>query len=145
MAYWLLKSEPEEWSWDDQVEAGAAPWNGVRNHQAAGNMRAMQVGDRAFFYHSGKRREVVGIVEVVRPFYPDPEDAGGRFGIVDVKALEALPAPVSLERIKQSPELAGMVLLRQSRLSVSPVSSEQWSRICALGGLPGGARAGHQE
>ena len=133
MAYWLLKSEPETWSWDDQVRQGTEHWDGVRNHQAANNMKAMRLGDRAFFYHSGDTREVVGIVEVVREYYPDHTDPSGRFGMVDVRAVRPLAKPVGLKAIKADPQLQDMPLVRHSRLSVSPVSEAQWRRICALG------------
>ena len=133
MAYWLLKSEPETWSWDDQVRQGTEHWDGVRNHQASNNLKAMRNGDRAFFYHSGDAREVVGIVEVVREYYPDHTDASGRFGMVDVRALRPLAKPVSLKTIKADPALQGMALVRQSRLSVLGVDEAQWRRICALG------------
>src|SRR5207302_1439427 len=96
MNYWLVKSEPSAWSWDDQVRAGTTNWNGVRNAQATNNLKAMRKGDRAFFYHSNEGKEIVGIVEIVHEFYPDPKDATGRFGMVDVKALEKLPRPVTL-------------------------------------------------
>ena len=133
MAYWLLKSEPGTWSWDDQVRQGTEHWDGVRNHQAANNMKAMRLGDRAFFYHSGDTREVVGIVEVVREYYPDHTDPSGRFGMVDVRAVRPLAKPVSLKAIKADPQLQDMLLVRHSRLSVSPVSEAQWRHICALG------------
>lgn len=135
MQYWLFKSEPAVFSWDRLVADGVAEWDGVRNHQAANNMKAMRVGDRGFFYHSNQGRAVVGTVEVVREYYPDPTDASGRFGMVDVKPLQPLPTPVTLQRIKAEPDLAEMALVRQSRLSVSPVRPEEWRRICALGGL----------
>ena len=135
MAYWLIKSEPGEWSWQDQLRARTEPWNGVRNHQAANNLKAMGKGDQAFFYHSGKTREIVGIVEVVSPWYPDPSDPSGRFGLVEVRALEALPRPVSLQEIKARPSLADMPLVRQPRLSVSPVARAQWEEIRRLAGL----------
>lgn len=133
MAYWLLKSEPGEWSWEDQCKAGTAQWDGVRNHQAANNMKAMKKGDLAFFYHSGKRREIIGIVEIAREFYPDQADASWRFGMVDVKAVESLPRPVSLQEIKADPRLDDMFLVRQPRLSVGPVTPGQWQRILAIG------------
>lgn len=133
MAYWLMKSEPGAWSWDDQVKAGTAEWDGVRNYQAANNMKAMQVGDRAFFYHSVNEKRIVGIVEVAREYYPDPSDASGRFGMVDVKALRPLAAPVSLAQIKQEPRLADLALIRQSRLSVMPVPEAAWRLICRMG------------
>jgi predicted RNA-binding protein with PUA-like domain len=133
MAYWLMKSEPGNWSWDDQVKDGVAEWDGVRNYQAANNMKAMKLGDRAFFYHSVKEKQVVGIVEVVREYYPDPTDASGRFGMVDVKALAPFARPVSLAEIKAEPRLENRALVRQSRLSVLPVNDEEWKVICAMG------------
>lgn len=137
MSHWLLKSEPETWSWQAQQERGeeGEPWNGVRNHQATNYLRAMRKGDRAFFYHSGKERAVVGIVEVTRPFYPDPKDKSGRFGIVDVKAVCALPRPVTLATIRAEPALKDLMLLRNARLSVMPVPAEAFRFICKLGGL----------
>lgn len=133
MAYWLMKSEPGNWSWDDQVKDGVAEWDGVRNHQAANNMKAMRIGDRVFFYHSVKEKQVVGIVEVAKEYYPDPTDASGRFGMVDVKALRPFKRPVSLAEIKTDPRLQDLALIRQSRLSVMPVSQDEWRVICALG------------
>jgi len=133
MAYWLMKSEPGAWSWDDQVKDGVAEWDGVRNHQAANNLKAMRIGDKAFFYHSVKEKQVVGIVEVVKEYYPDPSDASGRFGMVDVKALRPFARPVSLAEIKAEPRLHDLALVRQSRLSVLPVSVEEWRLICAMG------------
>jgi predicted RNA-binding protein with PUA-like domain len=135
MNYWLVKSEPETWSWDDQVAKKVEHWDGVRNHQAANNMKAMKVGDRAFFYHSGGERAIVGIVRVVKTYYPDPSDASGRFGMVDVEAVAPLKAPVTLAQIKAEPALARLALVRQSRLSVMPVDAESWKRICRLGGV----------
>jgi len=133
MAYWLMKSEPGSWSWDDQVKDGVAEWDGVRNYQAANNMKAMRVGDRVFFYHSVKEKQVVGIVEVVKEYYPDPTDASGRFGMVDVKALRPFARPVGLAEIKAEPQLRDLALIRQSRLSVMPVRDEEWRLICAMG------------
>lgn len=133
MAYWLMKSEPGNWSWDDQVKDGVAEWDGVRNHQAANNMKAMRIGDRVFFYHSVKEKQVVGIVEVAKEYYPDPTDASGRFGMVDVKALRPFKRPVGLAEIKADPRLQDLALIRQSRLSVMPVSQDEWRVICALG------------
>ncbi len=133
MAYWLMKSEPGAWSWEDQVRDGVAEWDGVRNHQAANNMKAMKLGDQCFFYHSVSEKSVVGIVEVVRLYYPDPSDPKGRFGMVDVKALRPMGRPVSLAEIKAEPRLADLPLIRQSRLSVLPVSGEQWRLICEMG------------
>lgn len=132
MAFWLMKTEPGAWSWDDQVRDGVAEWDGVRNHQASNNMKAMRVGDRAFFYHSVSEKRIVGIVEIVREYYPDPSDASGRFGMVDVKALKALNSPVTLADIKAEPALADFALVRQSRLSVVPVTDAQWEFICRL-------------
>lgn len=132
MAYWLMKTEPGTWSWDDQVRDGVAEWDGVRNYQAANNLKAMRVGDRAFFYHSVNEKRIVGIIEVVREYYPDPGDASGRFGMVDVKAIAPLKKPVTLAAIKARPELADFALVRQSRLSVMPVTDAQWALICRL-------------
>lgn len=132
MTYWLMKTEPGAWSWDDQVAGGVAEWDGVRNHQAANNMKAMRVGDRAFFYHSVNEKRIVGIVEIVREYYPDPSDASGRFGMVDVKALMPVTRPVTLADIKAQPALADFPLVRQSRLSVMPVTEPQWQLICRM-------------
>jgi len=135
MAYWLMKSEPGTWSWDDQVRDGVAEWDGVRNHQASNNLKAMRVGDRAFFYHSVNEKRIVGIVEVVKEYYPDPSDPAGKFGMVDVKAVEPLPQPVGLKDIKADPELQELPLIKQSRLSVMPIDAHSWQRICRKGGL----------
>ena len=135
MAYWLLKSEPGSWSWDDQVREDVTEWDGVRNYQADNNMKAMKHGDRCFFYHSVKQKEIVGVVEVVREHYPDPTDPKGRFGMVDVKAVMPVQRPVSLAQIKQTPALQDMKLVRQSRLSVSPVTAPEWKEICKLAGI----------
>jgi predicted RNA-binding protein with PUA-like domain len=135
MKYWLMKSEPDVWSWDQQVKKGGEPWSGVRNHQAANNMKSMTVGDRAFFYHSNIGKEIVGIVEIVKPYYPDPTDESGKFGMVDVRALEPLKKAVTLAAIKSTPSLKNMALLKQSRLSVSPVTPEEWKVILKQGGL----------
>ncbi|WP_430912536.1 EVE domain-containing protein [Methylobacterium sp. sgz302541] len=143
MAHWLFKSEPDSWSWDQQVAAGAQGtfWNGVRNHLAKRQLMAMQVGERGFFYHSNEGKAVVGIVEVIRPYYPDHTDESGRFGMVDVKAVEPLPRPVTLDAIKADPALADMVLVKNSRLSVQPVTDAEWERVRALGGLGWGGHA----
>ncbi len=133
MAFWLMKSEPGAWSWDDQVKAGAAEWDGVRNYQASNNMKAMKLGDRAFFYHSVNEKQVVGIVEVVKEYYPDPSDARGRFGMVDVKAVAPFATPVTLAQIKAEPRLAEVALVRQSRLSVLPLRAAEWKLICKMG------------
>jgi predicted RNA-binding protein with PUA-like domain len=135
MAYWLMKQEPSVWGWKELVAEGESHWDGVRNHQAANNIKAMKVGDRAFFYHSGGERAIVGIVRVVKTYYPDPSDASGRFGMVDVEAVAPLKAPVTLAQIKAEPALARLALVRQSRLSVMPVDAESWKRICRLGGV----------
>jgi predicted RNA-binding protein with PUA-like domain len=136
VAYWLLKTEPEAWSWEDQKKRGAKgePWSGVRNYQAANNMKAMKRGDLGFFYHSGEERRIVGIVEVVKEYHPDPTDESGRFGMVDVKAVKALPTPVTLADIRSDERLAQMVLVKNSRLSVQPVSASEWQIICRAGG-----------
>ncbi len=133
MAYWLMKTEPGAWSWDDQVRGGAAEWDGVRNYQASNNMKAMKLGDRAFFYHSVNEKQVVGIVEVVKEYYPDPSDAKGRFGMVDVQAVKPFTNPVTLAEIKAEPRLAEIALVRHSRLSVLPVSAAEWKLICKMG------------
>lgn len=133
MAYWLIKSEPFKWSWQQQVEKGVEHWDGVRNHQASNNMKAMKIGDRAFFYHSNEGKEIVGICEVASEYYPDPTDPKGRFGMVDFKAVKPMNRPVTLQQIKEDPALQGMALLRQSRLSVSPVTEAEWHHILALG------------
>ena len=137
MAYWLFKSEPSSWSWDRQVEAGAKGtfWNGVRNHSAKLNLMAMKTGDQGFFYHSNEGKAVVGIVEVIREYYPDPTDESGKFGMVDVRALRALPRPVTLDAIKAETRLSDMALVRQSRLSVQPVTDAEWRLVCTMGGL----------
>jgi predicted RNA-binding protein with PUA-like domain len=133
MAYWLMKSEPGTWSWDDQVKDGTTEWDGVRNYQAANNMKAMTVGDLVFFYHSGKDREIVGIVQVAREYYPDHTDASGRFGMVDVTALRPFVRPVTLAEVKAEPRLSQLALVRHTRLSVMPVAEEEWRIICAMG------------
>ncbi len=133
MAHWLMKSEPSAWSWDDQVRKGVEPWNGVRNFQAAAHMKAMRLGDTAFFYHSVAEKRIVGIVEIVRTYYPDPTDASGRFGMVDVKAVRPLPRPVSLAEIKAEPRLQHLALVRQSRLSVLPIDDQAWDVLCRMG------------
>ena len=133
MAHWLMKSEPGTWSWDDQVKAGSAEWDGVRNYQAANNMKAMKIGDLVFFYHSVNEKQVVGIAEVVKEYYPDPTDASGRFGMVDIKAIRPMVKPVTLADIKAEPKLAELALVRQSRLSVLPVKAAEWKTICAMG------------
>jgi len=137
MAYWLFKSEPDAWSWEQQKKKGAKgePWSGVRNFTAANNMKAMKKGDQGFFYHSGKAREIVGIVEVIGEYHPDPTDESGRFGLVEVKAVRDVPKPVTLAVIKADPKFKDMSLVKFSRLSVQPVTAEEWKRICAMGGV----------
>ncbi len=137
MAHWLIKSEPGHWSWHDQVQAGkkGTCWNGVRNHGAKLNLMAMRVGSQAFFYHSNEGKEIVGIVEIIKPYYPDPSDSSGKFGMVDVRAVEALKKPVSLDAIKADSRLAKMALITNARLSVQPVSDSEWDIIRAEGGL----------
>jgi predicted RNA-binding protein with PUA-like domain len=135
MAHWLFKSEPEVWSWDDQVKKGTEKWDGIRNHTAKQNMMAMKRGDRAFFYHSGEAREIVGIVEVVREAYPDPGDPTGTFVMVDIKAVKPVKTPVTLSAIKADPRLKDMKLVRQGRLSVSPVTDAEWKILCKAGGV----------
>jgi predicted RNA-binding protein with PUA-like domain len=135
MAHWLIKSEPAKWSWDRMVEAKRTHWDGIRNFQASNNLKAMAAGDRVFFYHSQEGLEIVGIVEVVKTYYPDPSDETGRFGMVDVKAVKPLKRPVTLQEIKADKALAGMALVRSSRLSASPVSDAEWQHICKLGGV----------
>ncbi|MGB7091613.1 MAG: EVE domain-containing protein [Methylovirgula sp.] len=137
MGYWLLKSEPDSWSWQQQVEAGAngTPWNGVRNNSAKQNLMAMRVGDEAFFYHSGEGKEIVGIVTITKLYYPDPTDKTGTFGMVDVRAKKPLQNPVGLAAIKAEPRLRDMVLVNNSRLSVQPVTDAEWKLICKMGGV----------
>lgn len=137
MAHWLVKSEPSTWSWDQQVEKGAKgeAWIGVRNHTAKLNMMKMKKGDRAFFYHSNEGKEIVGIVEIIREHYLDPTDATGKFVCVDIKADRPLKKFVTLVAVKAEPRLAEMALLKQSRLSVQPVTAEEWTIVCKMGGL----------
>ena len=137
MAYWLLKTEPEEYSWDDLKKKGAKgdAWTGVRNFTARGNLKAMQKGDRAFIYHTGDEKQVVGIAEVVKQNYPDPTDKKGVFLSVDVKADTALPKPVTLAAVKADKKLSDMSLVKYSRLSVQPVADAEWKLVCRMGGL----------
>ena len=135
MAYWLVKSEPDTWSWDDHVKKGVQGWEGVRNFQAAANMKKMQKGDRAFFYHTGGEKAVVGVSEVVKEAYPDPTDKEGAFVCVDLKAVEPLKTPVTLAAIKADKKFADMVLVKAARLSVQPVTAAEWSAIRKMGGL----------
>ena len=135
MAHWLLKSEPAKYSWDQMVKDGRTHWDGVHNFQAANNMKAMKEGDRAFFYHSNEGKEIVGIVEIVRSFYPNPDEPSDKFGLVDVAPVMPVKKPVTLIEMKATPALAGMALIRQSRLSVCPVTDAEWGTICSLAGV----------
>lgn len=137
MAYWLVKSEPFKWSWEQQAAAGkkGTHWDGVRNHLAKLQLMAMKKGDLAFFYHSNEGKEIVGIVEIAKEFYPDPSDESGKFGMVDVRAVKPLPKPVTLAQVKATEQLQDMALLRMSRLSVQPVREEEWKLVCRMGGL----------
>jgi predicted RNA-binding protein with PUA-like domain len=135
MQYWLIKSEPSSYSWDQLVKDRRTQWSGVRNFQAANNLRAMKKGDRMFFYHSNEGLAIVGVTEVVKEAYPDPGDKSGKFVMVDVVPLEAAKRPVTLAEIKQTPALKDMKLVRMSRLSVSPVTAEEWRTIAKLAGV----------
>jgi predicted RNA-binding protein with PUA-like domain len=137
MAYWLMKTEPETFSWDNLTSRGAKgePWDGVRNFQARKNMQSMQLGERGFFYHSGENREVVGILEVIALAHQDPKDDSGVWKCVDVRAVTPMPKPVTLAAAKANPKLANMVLVRNSRLSVQPVTDAEWAEVCRMGGL----------
>lgn len=137
MAYWLFKSEPDVWSWEQQKAKGRAgeEWTGVRNYQARNNMRAMKVGDKGFFYHSNKEKAVVGIVEVCALAHPDSTAKEDGWDCVDIRAVMDMPQPVTLDEIKVSKPLAGMVLVKNSRLSVQPVTTEEWRIVCELGGV----------
>lgn len=133
MQYWLIKSEPTAWSWDDQVKKKITSWDGVRNYQARNNLKQMNIGDLCFFYHSVVGKEIMGIVRVCSAYKPDPTDETGKFGMVDVEYVEALQRPVTLEKIKQTKELQDLSLIKQSRLSVLPVSAQQWECVLRLG------------
>lgn len=137
MAYWLFKSEPDAWSWEQQVAKGAAgeEWTGVRNYQARNNMRAMKVGDLGFFYHSNQGREIVGIVEVIAEAHPDSTADDPKWECVDIRAVKPLARPVTLEMAKADPRLRDMALVRNSRLSVQPVTEAEWRVVCELGGV----------
>jgi len=134
---WLVKSEPDSFSWAQHAAAGIEPWTGVRNHAAKNNLAAMRLGERALFYHSRIGREIVGVAEVVREAYPDPTAEPGPWLCVDLRAVGAMPRPVSLAQVRAEPALAGMALVRLSRLSVGPVSEAEWRHICAMGGWAG--------
>jgi predicted RNA-binding protein with PUA-like domain len=133
--YWLIKSEPDAFSWDQQVKNRVEPWTGVRNHMAKNNLKAMQKGDLAFFYHSNVGKEIVGIVKVARAAYPDPSAESGDWVCVDMQAVQPLPKPVTLATIKADPRFRELGLVRLSRLSVSPVSAEHWAMLCEMGGV----------
>jgi len=135
--YWLFKSEPGAWGWDDQVKRGpkGEPWDGVRNYQARNNMIAMKKGDLGFFYHSVNEKRVVGIVEVIKEYEPDPTDEKGKFGLVTIRAVEAVPKPVTLDDVKAEPKLKDMVLVNNTRLSVQPVMPAEWKLVRKMGGL----------
>jgi predicted RNA-binding protein with PUA-like domain len=135
MNYWLIKSEPDAFSWEQQVKNGVEPWTGVRNHMAKNNLKAMKKGDLAFFYHSNTGKEIVGIVKVVREAYPDPTAESGDWVCVDMKAVKPVPRPISLASIKADPRFKDLALVRFSRLSVAPVSAEHWAQLCELGGV----------
>ena len=139
MAYWLMKTEPEEFSWDDLIKRGAKgePWTGVRNFRARRNLKSMRRGEQAFFYHTGKEKQVIGIMEVIKEAYPDPTDADGIFVAVDVKSARPLPQPVTLAAVKADARLKDMSLARHPRLSVQPVTAQEWKIVCAMGGLKG--------
>lgn len=140
MNYWLVKSEPDSWSWDQQVKKGAKGemWSGVRNHTARQNLKSMKKGDRVFFYHSNVGKDIVGVAEVIREHHPDPTAGeGSPWVVVDIKAVAPLPKPVSLETIKADPKLKDMALVKYSRLSVQPVTAAEWKLICKMGGVKG--------
>ena len=137
MQYWLVKTEPESFGWNQQVANGVEPWTGVRNHQAKRHLASMRLGDRAFFYHSNVGKEIVGIVEVAREAYPDPTAESGGWVCVDMKAVGPMPRHVTLTEIKADPALKDMALVRYSRLSVSPVTEGEWTHILQLGGWHG--------
>ena len=132
MKYWLLKSEPDAWSWDNQVKEGASMWDGVRNYQARNNLKEMKKNDLCFFYHSVTERSIIGIVKVVKEYYSDPTDKTGRFVVVDVKATKKLQNPVSLDQIKQNNKLKDIALVKQSRLSVMPLKKNEWDIIIKM-------------
>ncbi len=134
MAYWLFKSEPNTWSWQNQLDKGDAGegWDGVRNYQASNNMKAMEIGDLGFFYHSVNEKQIVGIVDVIERYHPDPTDASGRFGMVTVRAVKTVTRPVTLAEMKAEPALEDFALIRQSRLSVVPVNEAQWQLIMQM-------------
>jgi predicted RNA-binding protein with PUA-like domain len=136
MKYWLLKSEPDAWSWDNQVGEGTSMWDGVRNYQARNNLKEMKKNDLCFFYHSVTEKSIVGIVKVVKEYYPDPTDKTGRFVVVDVKATKKLKNPVSLDQIKENNKLKNIALVKQSRLSVMPLKKTEWDVIIKMSNKP---------
>ena len=136
MAYWLVKSEPGSWSWDDQVKKGTEHWDGVRNHQANNFMKEMKTGDKVFFYHSGDERQVVGICQVAKEHYPDHTDTTGKFGMVDLKTIGPVKTPVTLKEIKADGRMDHLLLIRNSRLSVMPIDDKSWKIICTMAGVP---------
>ncbi|HVM82964.1 MAG TPA: EVE domain-containing protein [Candidatus Binatia bacterium] len=135
MQYWLMKSEPSAYSWEQLVKDGKTGWTGVRNFQASGNMKKMKKGDQAFFYHSNEGLAVVGIAEIAKEYHPDPTDKTGKFGMVEVKALTPFKTPVTMKEIKATPALNDMVLVKNSRLSVQPVTAAEWKAVCKMGGV----------
>ena len=135
MAHWLLKSEPSSYSWDRLVADGRTHWDGVRNPQALNNLRAMKLGDRAFFYHSNEGKEIVGVAEVVKTFYPDPADKSGKLGMIDIKSVIPAAVPVGLKAMRANPELSSLSLLKQSRLSVCPITEKEWAVLCKMTGI----------
>jgi predicted RNA-binding protein with PUA-like domain len=137
MAYWLLKTEAETFSWDDQLKRGAKgePWSGVRNFTARRHLKEMKKGELAFFYHTGDEKRIVGIVETIKESYPDPTDQKGVFVMVDVKAVKPFPKPVTLADVKAEPRLKEMALVKYSRLSVQPVTAAEWALVCRMGGV----------
>ena len=138
MQYWLMKSEPSAYSWQQLVKDGKTGWTGVRNFQASANMKKMQKGDRVFFYHSNEGLEIVGIMEIVKEYHPDPTDKTEKFGMVEVKPVAPVPTPVSMKEIKATPALKDMVLVKNSRLSVQPVTAAEWKLVCKMGGVTKG-------
>ncbi|MBF96148.1 MAG: hypothetical protein CFH34_01649 [Alphaproteobacteria bacterium MarineAlpha9_Bin4] len=137
MNYWLFKSEPSSWSWQNQLKAGekGEGWDGVRNYQASNNMKKMKLGDYGFFYHSVTEKKIVGIVEVIKEYYPDPTDIKNKFGMVKVKALRSLPLPISLSDLKNNKSLSNFQMIKQNRLSVVPVTKQEWKEICKMANL----------
>jgi predicted RNA-binding protein with PUA-like domain len=135
MAYWLLKSEPSSYSWDQLLADGSTHWDGVRNAQALNNLRAMKLGDQAFFYHSNEGKQIVGVAEVIKTFYRAAADKTGKLGMIDIKPVTSAATPVGLPAMRAKPELSGFSLLKQSRLSVCPVSESEWSILCSMAGI----------